>query len=143
MKKETIIAIFFGLLLGGAVAFFLIVKNKEIQLSNTNTMAPVLKISPSIVKNSGLVLALNISEPADGAIVNDDTITIKGKAGKNSLIMIQSPIKEEVFKNEKDEFSVDFPLAFGENTILVTLYPEDKQLSPQEKELKVYYMEEQ
>ena len=143
MKKETIIAIFFGLLLGGAGALFLIVKNKEIQLEKTNTMAPVLKISPSIVKNNGLVLALNVTEPADGTIVNKDSVMIKGKATKGSLIMIQSPIKDQVFKTEKDDFSVDFPLAFGENTILVTLYPADKQLPSQEKELKVYYMQEQ
>jgi hypothetical protein len=35
------------------------------------------------------------------------------------------------------------PLALGENTIHITVYPNDKQSGVQEKALKIYYLEEQ
>ncbi len=58
-------------------------------------------------------------------------------------MVIQSPIKNLVFKAEKDQFSVNFPLALGENIIRITIYPQDKKIPQQEKELRVYYLKEE
>lgn len=143
MKKETIIAIVFGLLLGSIVAFVLLFKNKETQMAKTKTIAPITHISPTIVQNlTASAASFTITEPVDGAIVDKDTIMIKGKAGKGTLIVIQSPIKDAALKVEKEDYSLSFPLALGENTIKLSAYPEDKKTQPQEKELKVYFMEE-
>ena len=46
-------------------------------------------------------------------------------------------------KVTSDTFSADFPLAFGENVITVSEYQKDTQAVAQEKELKVYYLDEQ
>ncbi len=59
------------------------------------------------------------------------------------MIIIQSPIKDLVFKNDKEQFSTDFPLALGENVIRIGAYPQDKLLRSQEKELRIYYFSEQ
>ncbi len=57
---------------------------------------------------------------------------------------MQSPIKQLVQKLDKDDFIVPaFPLSLGENTIRVSLYPKDAQIPSQEKELKIYYLDEQ
>lgn len=142
MKKETVIAIIFGLGLGGVVAFFILVKNKEMQLDNSKPIAPVLQISPSIGQQSQPESTLEVTEPNNDAIVNTNTVRIKGKGGKGGLLIIQSPIKEVVQKLDKDEFAVPFNLALGENTITLTLYPAEKNAVPQAKELKVYYLTE-
>ena len=143
MKKETIIAIFFGVLFGSLVALFLLVKNKEFQLTKTETIAPTEKVSKT--KRNIIVSQkpLEISEPQDGSIINNKTVAIKGRAGKDALMVIQSPIKDIVLKNDKEQFSVLFPLALGENVIKVTAYSKDDQTRPHEKELHIYNIDEQ
>jgi hypothetical protein len=138
MKKEAIIAIVFGIVLGSIVAVFLILKNKERLLEKSKTITPLEKNQTSQAKNGGLQL-LEITMPGDRDVVYKGTITIKGSFTKNSLIIIQSPIKDLVMKNDRGQFSVDFPLALGENVIRVGAYPQDKQLRSQEKEFRIYY----
>lgn len=141
MKKESIIAITFGIILGGIVAVLVIIQTKENQLKNTKTISA--KLTPTVTSTSLTTLQpLQISTPSDQAIVNSQSLKISGKTEINSLIIIQSQIKEVAIKNEKQNFSVDFPLALGENTIKIVAYPKDAKTRPQEKQLKVYYLEE-
>lgn len=142
MKKEAIIAIIFGIALGSILAIFLIAKNKERLLEKSKTITPLEKSQTSQAKNGG-VQQLDISEPGDRDIVYKNSISIKGSFTKNSLIIIQSPIKDTVLKNNQEQFSVDFPLALGENVIRIGAYPQDKQLRSQEKEMRIYYFNEQ
>lgn len=142
MKKETIIAIFLGVVFGLLVAALMIFKTKETALEKTKTVTSN-HITPTVsLKNTNLQ-NLEISEPVDGALVNKKSITIKGRASKDSLFVVQSPIKDLVFKNEKEQFSFEFPLALGENVIKISVYPASSQLRTQEKDLRVYYLDEQ
>ena len=141
MKKETGIAIFFGVGLGILVALMVIFQSKEKQFSKskpinnqTKTAAPKIKI----VNSSPFI---EISFPLDKSVIGAKTVTIKGRANKNSLIVIQSPIKELVFKNNNDNFSQDFPLALGENVIVLTNYPADKNIPATHKQLRIYYLD--
>jgi len=70
-------------------------------------------------------------------------VVIKGKAAKDSLIVIQSPVQDIIIKNDKEEFSATMSLAIGENVIHISVYPKDQQGKGQEKELRVYYLDEQ
>jgi len=143
MKKETVIAIIFGVIFGALVALFLLAKNKEFQLNRTKTIAPtekINKISKNILVNQK---SLEILEPEDGSVLNSKTVTIKGTADKDILIIIQSPVKDLIFKNEKEQFSTVFSLALGENVIKITAYAKDEQSRPQEKELHIYNLDEQ
>lgn len=142
MKKETIIAIAFGIIFGAVVAVIIITQNKQSQLSKNKEMNPRSNITPSIVKTNELAI-LEIGEPSNGTIVSKNSIAIKGRAPKNAVIVIQSPIKDTVIKTEDGGFSTDFPLALGENTITVTSYAKDGQTQTQEKEIRVYYLDEQ
>lgn len=143
MKKETVIAIFFGIIFGALVALVLLVKNKEFQFAKTKTIAPIEKIKKLSKKVVVNLKSLEILEPQDGAIFNAETVRIKGKANKDSLIIIQSPIKDLVFKNEKEQFSIIFPLALGENVIKITAHPKDTSARSQETELHIYNLDEQ
>ena len=143
MKKETIIAIIFGVIFGGAVAVFTLIKNKELQLTKTKTLTQtgkqINKPKIPIVESK----PLEILEPKDGIVVNNFTITLRGRADKNSLIVIQSATKDQVFKNEKNEFSVQFPLSLGENLIKITMHPVNNLIRSQEKEIRVYNLDEE
>jgi len=141
MKRETIIAIIFGIVLGGVLAVIIITKSKQDQINKNKAVAPISKITPSIAYKAN-AQNLDISSPTTGVIVYEDSIMIKGKADKGATIFLQSAFKDQVYKNEKTDFEIKFPLAFGENTVKITVYPQDSQLKIQEKELKVYYLEE-
>jgi len=140
MKKETITAVSFGIILGVIVALFVIFQSKEKQLSKakpinnqTTTMTPKIKTNN--------IPFIEVTSPSDKVVVGSNSVVLKGKANKNSLIVIQSPIKELVFKNTKEEFSQEFPLALGENAIELTNYPADNTSSAVHKELRIYYLE--
>ncbi|MEK9169795.1 MAG: hypothetical protein AAB788_03560 [Patescibacteria group bacterium] len=141
MKKETIIAIFLGLLFGGIVAVFISLKSKDIELSTNKVIAPSKEkiLSPNLTGTE--IQTLELSEPADNAIFEKDIIRFKGTAVKDSLIIIQSPIKDLVVKNTQGKFDLEFPLALGENSIKIVVYPKEKQFRPQEKFIKVYYID--
>jgi hypothetical protein len=141
MKKETIIAIFLGLLFGGIVAVFISLKSKDIELSTNKVIAPSKEkiLSPNLTGTE--IQTLELSEPADNAIFEKDIIRLKGIAAKDSLIIIQSPIKDLVVKNTQGKFDLEFPLALGENSIKIVVYPKEKQFRPQEKFIKVYYID--
>ena len=140
MKKETMMAVIFGIGLGVVVALLVVFQSKEKQLAKTKlinnqtkTLTPKVKVTTTPF--------LEILSPSDKVVLETNSTAIKGKANKNSLIVIQSPIKELVFKNEKEDFEKDFSLAMGENVIELTNYPEDKNLPAVHKLLRVYYLE--
>ncbi|MCX7881459.1 MAG: hypothetical protein N2482_03055 [Patescibacteria group bacterium] len=142
MKKETIIAIILGIVLGITSGVMVVFESREKDLKKNKPMTnqqktiviPTIKISP-------ILTFLEIDESFNGKITAEESIKIKGKTNKNSLIIIQSAIKETLLTNEKESFEIDFPLALGENVIRITVYPKDKTASPLFKELKIYYLE--
>jgi hypothetical protein len=143
MKKETITAIIFGIIMGSVLGIFLISKNKRDQLNKTKVIAPTTIINQKTKAIEINTQVLEITQPQDKEIVYKNIITIKGNITKNSLIIIQSPIKDTVINSEKEQFSTDFPLALGENVIRISVYPNDKTLRTQEKEIRIYYFPEQ
>ncbi len=144
MKKETIIAIVFGLTLGLVVSIIMVFQTK----SKTSTTVGKKEVGESSqivtpLPQRGFVFQFELTSPSNYSIVDKKFISITGKTTKDSLIMIQSPIKDAVLKNTQESFSVDFPLALGENAITITVYPKDTQQKPQQKELYIYYMDTQ
>ena len=141
MNRETIIAVVLGILLGVGIGFFVLFQSsrtdqtKVIPVNSENENKNVVKTSRGEDE-----AVLQIKEPQDLAIVNKTQIPIKGASEKNSLIVIQSPINNKVFKSEKETFETTFPVALGENMISINAY--SKSSTPQEITLKVYYVEE-
>ena len=139
MKKETILATVFGVLLGLIVAVILILvlrpSGKE-RIERTKST-----LTPKISKNSNL-MPLEIKDPSDRKISEDNTIKITGKAKKGSLIIIESAVSQEVLINKQESFNIDFPLTRGENLITIRAYVDKTQTVPQIKTLKVYYLNE-
>lgn len=143
MKKETVIAIMLGIVFGVIVAVVMVVKTKDQQIDKVKPMNTALHITPTISVNNTQFQPLQITSPETGVIVDKNAVTITTKASKDALIVIQSPIKTMIMKVTSETFSADFPLAFGENVITVSEYQKDTQAVAQEKELKIYYLDEQ
>ncbi len=141
MKRETVIAISLGILLGVGIGLFVLFKSsgtdqtKVIPVGDTEQTKVVTTNSTS----EGQTI-LTIQEPAENIVVKKKDITIKGKAQPNSLIVVQSQIYSEILKNEKEDFAIPFTLALGENTLSINAYSNSS--NPQEIILKVYYVEE-
>jgi len=140
MNKETIIAIVLGIVLGAGIGAYVLFRTGG---GDETKIIPVAsdKDGKKVVKT---VLPqgqqfLEITSPKDKTVVSKNEITIAGKVKKNSLIVIQSPISSEVFKNEKDTFSTKFSLARGENVISVNAYAESS--TPQEVVLTIYFVD--
>ncbi len=143
MKKETIFAVILGIGFGLVVAFFMIAKTKQTNLQSKKTIAVGGKITPTGSPIHNQTQPLTVTFPKDNAVVNTDMIKLQGKISKDSLVVIQSSVKDVVLDEKTSEFSVDFPLVLGENIIRIYVYPKDKTLPEQQKELRVYYLDEQ
>ena len=129
------VAVFFGLLFGSIVAVFISFKSKDIELAKNKVIAPPKEKTSfpntSVIEQQPLVL----NEPADR------TVRLKGTAAKDSLIVVQSPIKDLIISNKQEKFDLEFPLALGENSIKIVVYPKEKQFRPQEKFMKIYFID--
>ena len=141
MNRETIFAIVFGILLGVGIGFFVLFQ------TNNGEQAKVIPVTQESVKKQVAKAAapaqqslLQISAPTNNTVVATKQITIKGKAPKNSLIIIQSPSGRDAFKIDKEDFSRTYSLALGENVINISAYSTSS--SPQESTLQVYYLAE-
>ena len=135
------VAIFLGLLFGGVVAVFISFKSKDIELAKNKVIAPPPDKVSSPNSSEIELRSLELTEPADRAIVENNTVRLKGTALKDSLIVIQSPIKNLIVSNKQEKFDLEFPLALGENSIKIVVYPKEKQFRPQEKFMKIYFID--
>ena len=144
MKKETVVAVILGIAAGLGVAVIMIGKAREGQMMSSKSISTSIQVSPTVSLKNKQFQSLEITEPEIGSIQSGKTVTIKGKASIGALLIVQSVIKNVAIKLDKTDFTIlDFPISLGENTIRVTVYPKDSQIPPQEKELKVYYLDEQ
>lgn len=135
MKKETFVALFLGVLFGISVAIFFILSAKEKAITDKNVItAPSITISPVNFKAP----PFEITDPANNASVNKNSIVIKGKAAKGALLVFSSPTSDKVLKITSESFEINFPVSLGENIITVTSYFEK---DTEEKMLKIYYLE--
>lgn len=142
MKKEVLVAIFFGILLGLTVAVVMVWRIRG--TDSTGQQIQSASPSPAVRKDAKVVEnTLQVSQPATGFITNSANVSLKGTVQKGSVIIVQSPLTDKVVKNDKDTFDISFPLAIGENIIQIAAYPNDKTVRPQQKTVTVYYLDEQ
>lgn len=141
MNRETIFAIVFGILLGVGVGFFVLFQ------TNREDKAKVIPVAQDAPKKqvakapaaAGQTI-LKVTSPENAVVVTKKEITIKGKAPKNSLIVLQSPGSRNVIKSEIEDFAIPYTLALGENLINISAYAGSS--SPQEAVLQIYYVQE-
>lgn len=136
MKKESLIAVFLGIAAGIGIALW-VVKGARQSNDNSKKVVDESQITPSITVSNFVTEPLLISSPEDGSVVESDTVTIKGRAPKGSLLIIQSSSDEVIVEHEEENFSEELALTAGANEIVITSYT--KNTVPEIKSMIVYY----
>ena len=119
MKKEKIILSFAAALFGifvAITAFFLYQSTKKIKPSEIKTITVT---NPSPTPSSGLFLT--IDQPRDEEVVENRTLTIRGKTLPDSKIVVLTQTNEEAATPAKDgSFSTNITLDEDENIIEIS-----------------------
>lgn len=141
MKKESILAISLGVVLGIGVGMVILrgtnkTDNKAIARNNAN------QAQARANRPAEKAVSFEISAPSNDTSVTSKTVDLKGKASKESLLVIQSPSVNKIVKLEADTFSIPVNLALGENVFNITYYPKEASNDYQERELRIFYLPE-
>lgn len=150
MKKETIMAIGIGFLLGFIVAFIFIslpsITKNGFQFT---WKLPRFSLGPSrntpknnIPPTPTPVQTLTIASPTNESIAPNKTITIKGKAPAGATIIINTYTADIATKAQTDgAYRADIALSEGSNYIQVTSIQDNNQM-PDTKNILVSYTSE-
>jgi len=119
MRKEVVLAIFLGLILGGIITFGFYQANKSVTSTSADLTPTPTQSSNSDSINSTL---LTVTSPDDGDILSSDTTTITGRVSDpDSVIIITTD--EDYFTtkpNADNSFTQDIDLVGGSNLIQIT-----------------------
>lgn len=138
MKKETSIAIGMGIVFGLVFSFLVIANTQKNQSVSQKTSTQ--KTRPVTTEQQTISQPLTISQPNEGAIIMEQSVTVKGKTDKNSFMVIQTQVKDMSFTTKSEEFEYNVPLTLGENVLHISVYPKNSNGKIQEKELHIYYL---
>lgn len=134
MRKEAIIAILLGVGLGLVFTFGVYTANQAVKDKKTEQTVQVVETSPSPSPRAGFT----IDAPENNIVVDKDEVEISGETQPDAVIVAYSEGKEAFAQADEDgEFSFDFPLVSGSNTIVITsINEEDEQ---EEMSISVVY----
>ena len=140
MKKEILIAIIIGFILGLVITFGIWTANRSLQ-ENTQTQTTEVNESQPIVETSPTEegqISLIISSPENNTIVNQAKVEISGQTVAQATVIILFEEGEEVFQvDEKGEFSQEINLVGGANEIKITAF--DAEGNETNKTLNLVY----
>ena len=109
-RPTRIPTLLFGLLIGLLLAglIWLLVRNSS---SNTNSVTP-----PTAT------LSLNLTSPKENLATSENTLTVKGTTGIDSVVTIIGPTETKILQTDGHNFSTIIHLTEGANLIDVTVY---------------------
>lgn len=129
MRKEVILAVIIGVLLGGVILYGINLANNSSSTDNEeDELNGNSQISPS--PTSGLENQINFISPLNNSVVTDAQITLKGTAKPNSNVAIITE-NDDILTvvNATGNFSSTINLTNGENIITVTTVDENQATS--------------
>lgn len=128
MRKEVLLAISLGALIGLAVAFGVWRANKAFMPPTKTDAAQTSQINDNKGDNDQKTAqrTLVVTSPETGSIVSTDKTTIQGSATAGSTVTIVSNEDEKIVTAAKDgTFSGELSLTGGPNEIKVTAFDKD------------------
>lgn len=134
MKKELFLAIIIGVVLGFSITGFFWLKkegrlNSLLSRKTPQTEKSEEEPSPTptlTTQENKKELFLEIAEPENEAVVNQEELTIKGKTvADGTVIIIWEEGEDILVANESGEFSTEITLAGGENEIEISAYDDE------------------
>lgn len=127
MKKEILIAIIIGFILGLVITFGIWTANKSLQQNSKTQQTEVSETQPIVTETSPEgQIPLIISSPENNALVNQEKIEIVGQTVAQATVIILYEEGQEVFQaDEKGEFTQEITLVGGANEIKITALDEE------------------
>ncbi|HAS68876.1 TPA: hypothetical protein DGD59_03435 [Candidatus Collierbacteria bacterium] len=130
MRKEVILAVIIGIILGGVILYGINLANtsSKINQGDTETEKSSTKVTPSSSKKPDSLISILF--PTNNSVVTENQLTIKGTTKPNSNIAIISESDDILTMSDKSgNFSEDINLIPGENTITITIVDEKQATS--------------
>lgn len=127
MKKEILIAIIIGFILGLVITFGIWTANKSLQESSQTQTTGNNESQPIVTETTEEgQISLIISSPENNALVNQEKIEIVGQTVAQATVIILYEEGQEVFQSdEKGEFTQEITLVGGANEIKITAFDEE------------------
>ncbi len=117
MRKEVLLAVIFGIVLGGIILYGINLANKSVIISESAEKSDTKTApSPTIIEKS-----LKVVTPSNHTVTTDKTLSLVGKSLPESNIAIVSESDDIILQaSPEGTFSATINLVSGENTIVVT-----------------------
>lgn len=137
MRKEVILAVIIGVILGGVILYGINMANNaatpaQTDSQSTNTDASESTDNPKELDSTSFIY------PQDHAVITESKITLKGVTKPNSNIAIITESDDIITTSDSEgNYSSPINLISGENTISVTIV--DSTLSTSSASITVIY----
>ena len=127
MRKEVILAVIIGVLLGGVILYGINLANNSAKPASNEEKTEETNTNPTSTNPSNSSKLISITTPQDNAVVTDATISLKGTTKPNQNIAIVSESDDILTTSDSNgNFSSSINLINGENTISITVV-DDRQ----------------
>lgn len=125
MKKEVILAITIGFVLGLVITFGIWIANRSLKQTTMATATPTPIPTTMVITNAVVspqpASSLSIGSPDDESITALDKITVTGKTTPNSAVAILYEEGQTFTVSDADgKFEIEVPLVGGYNEITAT-----------------------
>lgn len=138
MKKEILIAIIIGFILGLIITFGIWTANKSLKNGNQNkqeTGQVTPTPTPSLNEEG---ISLQITSPTNNDIISQEDITIEGQTKPQAIVAIIYQEGDQLIQaDNQGNFSAEITLTGGANEIKISAY--DDQNNSIEKSLDIIY----
>lgn len=142
MKKDIILALCSGAIIGSLAALFLtnlpnFAKERSKQPETNNGTTTQMNNSLNSVKPS----ELTIDSPPDNSVSDNKKIEVSGETQKDNTVVIETDLDNKVFVASSDgKFKIPVSLSEGVNQIYITAY--NSQGDEANKNISVFYTSE-
>lgn len=127
MRKEVILAVIIGVLLGGVILYGINLANNSSKVNTENAETEETNTKATPTPSKKVANQITIITPQDNSVVTESIIALKGSVKANSNIAIVSESDDILTTSDSSgNFSSNINLINGENTITITVV-DDKQ----------------
>lgn len=137
MRKEVILALIIGIIIGGVILYGLKIANQSATTEVSETENTIT--NPTVTPTPSQDLIINT--PENHTVTFEDQITINGKTLPNTNLAIITEDEDDLIQSDKQGlFSTTVDLTEGENKIIITAIISDE--NQPSKELLVIYTQD-
>jgi hypothetical protein len=129
MKKEILIAIIIGFILGLIITFGIWTANKSLQENNNTSLTQENENQPIVSEtspNNEEKVSLTITSPENNSLLDQEDIEITGQTSPLANLVILFEDGEEIIQaDQQGEFKTEITLNGGANEITITAFDQD------------------